>query len=105
MKVSERPEIEYPLRASDTIYIIRGGQSFRGQLGRLFRGILKFVEGYEGYQILPGDGNVNDSIVEQGDVLKGIGAYYNGDYVHLRAKVDDPSADADFERLYRSEVE
>ncbi len=104
-KVSEKEEISYPLRGNDVIYIIRDGESFRGTLKGLFRGILKFVAGYEGYRIFPGENNVNDDIVQAGDVLKGIGAYYNGRYVHIRALVDNPSEDADFELLYQSETQ
>ena len=104
-KVSQKTEITYPLLSTDTIYIIRGGNSFKGNLGGLFRGVLKFVAGYDGYQIIPGQGNVNDAIVQAGDILKGSGAYFDGDNVELKALGDNPSEDADFEVIYREEAD
>ena len=96
-KVSEQNEIPYPLQANDVIYIIRGGASYKGSLGDLFRGFRKFVAGYEGYLIIPANGNTNASIIQTNDILIGKGDYYDGNYVMMRALQDSPTLDEHFE--------
>ena len=95
-KVSEKNPIPYPLQADDVVYIIRGGTSYQGVLGDLFRGYIKFVPGYTGYIILPATGNVDPSIVEENDILIGKGAYNDGKYSMLRALRNEPALNEDF---------
>lgn len=95
-KVSEKNQIPYPLQADDVVYIIRGSISYKGVIGDLFRGYMKFVPGYIGYIILPATGNVNPNIVEENDILIGKGAYNNGKYSMLRALKDEPALNEDF---------
>lgn len=103
-KVSEINEITYPLQADDTIYIIRNGQSYKGNLGDLFRGFRKFVPGFEGYIIIPANGNVDPSIIEAGDILIGKGDYQDNNYVMMVALQNNPTQDNHFEVGLNNEV-
>lgn len=91
------------MQVDDVVYIIRDGSSYKGVIGDLFRGYMKFVPGYTGYMILPATGNVNPNIVEENDVLIGKGAYNNGKYSMLRALKDEPALNADFAIGHNSE--
>jgi len=95
-KVSQLTEITYPIAQDDTIYIVRGSTSYQGTVGGLLQGYLKIVPGFEGYLIIPANGNNNPAIVEEDDILIGKGAYYNGSYVMMRALQDSPSQDSEF---------
>lgn len=61
---------------------------------------IKVVSGYEGYLIIRADGNQDRTIVQTNDILIGKGAYYNGNYVMMRALQDSPTQDSEFETGY-----
>ncbi len=95
--ISQLDELAYPLQGSDWIPISRGAQTFKASPSKLFQGLLKFVPGFEGYVVVPGDGNINDEIVEIDDILIGKGAFFNGKHVTMRALQDNPTEDSHFE--------
>lgn len=57
---------------------------------------IKVVPGFEGYIIIAASGNSDPTIVQEDDVLVGSGAYYNGEYVMMRALQDNPTQDSEF---------
>lgn len=57
---------------------------------------IKMIPNFEGYIIIRGQGNVNPDIIEENDVLIGIGALRPGQHVTLRANKDNAILPADF---------
>lgn len=96
-KVSEQNEIALPIQPDDGMYIFRGGVSYKIDPTKLFQGFLKFVAGYEGYVVIPANGNTDMTRVQENDILIGKGAYYpDEDGVMMRALQDDPNDDSHF---------
>ncbi len=104
-KLTQLTSLSLPLQNGDEIYIVRGANQFKVRPAALFQGFLKFVQGYEGYIIIPAAGNVDSTIVQTNDILIGKGAYFSGDYVMMRALQDTPTLDAHFKRGYSGEEE
>lgn len=99
--VSSKDKLPLPLTAADSIYIYRDNgdgtrTSYNVPLTEVFQGFIKLVPGFEGYIIIPADGNTDHTIVQENDILVGRGAYFNAKYVIMRALQDNPNSDAHF---------
>ena len=96
-KLSALTPITLPIQPGDEIYIIRAGAQYKVDITQFTQNYIKFVTGYNGYVIIPAFGNIDNTIVESGDILIGKGAFYGGNAVILVANTDSPAVDGDFD--------
>lgn len=62
----------------------------------------KTVTGFDGYAIIAGSGNTDDSQVELGDILIGIGSFNGGNFSVLVANQNAPTLDAHFDIWFQA---
>ena len=61
------------------------------------------IVGFENYTIIKATGNVDETALEVGDFVEGVGAYFNGDYIIASVATAPVSDDSDFNTpIYRN---
>lgn len=91
---------------SDLIHIVdvsdttenAAGSSFKTTVGDLFRdlGVGITIPGFEDYTVFKGSGNNDNTALEVGDRVEGVGAYFTGDYIIATVATAPVTGDGDF---------